>query len=189
MSDNQIIEYIKIGKDDKAFLVLYKYFAPIKKMIVSKGGKMEDAQDVFQDSLIILHKKIMKGEFRLTSKLSTYLYSVCRYLWKDQLQKKSKNSIVEFNEEIDTAEISGLEEIMEKENRIKIAEKIVSELGERCRELLLLFYSGTLKLKEIALKMGYNSENTAKNQKYKCLESAKRKLQEIQQADKNPKIL
>jgi hypothetical protein len=30
--------------------------------------------------------------------------------------------------------------------------------------------------------MGYTSENTAKNQKYKCLEGAKNKLKELKQA-------
>ncbi len=181
MTDTQIIELILTGKDDKAFLALYKYFNPIKKMVISKGGRPEDAQDIYQDALIILHKKIMEGDFKLTAKLSTYLYSICRYLWKDQLKKNSKLQSVEFNEEIDAVDLNGLEEIIEKENKIKVAEKIVSELGERCRELLLLFYSGTMKLKDIALKMGYNSENTAKNQKYKCLEAAKKKLEEVQQ--------
>ncbi|WP_315821201.1 hypothetical protein [Paraflavitalea speifideaquila] len=55
------------------------------------------------------------------------------------------------------------------------------ELGERCRELLLLFYNGGLKLKDIAARMGYSSENTAKNQKYKCLEAARNKLKELKQ--------
>jgi hypothetical protein len=39
-----------------------------------------------------------------------------------------------------------------------------------------------MKLKDIAAKMGYSSENTAKNQKYKCLEAAKNKLKEMKQA-------
>jgi RNA polymerase sigma factor (sigma-70 family) len=181
MTDIQIIENIKNGKDDAAFLALYKYFPQIRKMVLSKGGKAEDAQDIYQDALIILHKKIMEGNFKLTSKLNTYLYSVCRYIWKDQQKKNSKLPSFEFNEETDTIDVSGLEEMVEKENRIKVAEKIISELGERCKELLLLFYSGTMKLKDIAVKMGYNSESTAKNQKYKCLETAKKKLQEIQQ--------
>jgi RNA polymerase sigma factor (sigma-70 family) len=181
MTDNQIIENIKNGKDQKAFLALYKYFPVIKKMILSKGGKIEDAQDIYQDSLIILHKKIMVGDFKLTAALSTYLYSVCRFLWKNELTKRNKNRIVQFDDAQDEIKIEdGLVEFIEKENRIKIAEKIISDLGERCKELLILFYSGTMKLKDIAKKMGYTSENSAKNQKYKCLEAAKKKLQEIQ---------
>jgi hypothetical protein len=39
-----------------------------------------------------------------------------------------------------------------------------------------------MKLKNIALKMGYSNEATAKNQKYKCLEAAKNRLRELKQA-------
>jgi DNA-directed RNA polymerase specialized sigma24 family protein len=71
---------------------------------------------------------------------------------------------------------------MEKENGARLAERALMQLGERCRELLVLFYNRRLKLKEIAQIMGYTSENTAKNQKYKCLEGAKNKLKELKQA-------
>ncbi|MGZ4115910.1 MAG: RNA polymerase sigma factor, partial [Bacteroidia bacterium] len=69
---------------------------------------------------------------------------------------------------------------IEAEGQFKLAEKVISELGERCKELLILFYFHSKKLKDIASKMGYNSENTAKNQKYKCLEAAKNKLKALQ---------
>jgi DNA-directed RNA polymerase specialized sigma24 family protein len=69
---------------------------------------------------------------------------------------------------------------VETENKYKPAEKVIADLGERCKELLLLFYFESLKLKDIAKKMGYNSENTAKNQKYKCLETAKNRLKALQ---------
>jgi len=74
-----------------------------------------------------------------------------------------------------------MEELLEKETRAKLAEQVLNELGQRCRELLLLFYKTGLQLKDIASRMGYNSENTVKNQKYKCLEAAKNRLKELKQ--------
>ena len=53
-------------------------------MIHSNGGRPQDAEDVFQEALIILVGKIRKSDFKLTAKLSTYLFSVCRFLWKDK---------------------------------------------------------------------------------------------------------
>lgn len=182
MTDTEVIELIKKGKDEKAFAALYKYLPMIKKMILAKGGKQEDAKDIYQEALIILYRKATTTDFKLSSKLSTYLYSVCRFLWKDELKRQGRLKTVDFNDEIDASDDTNLEEMVEKENRIKLAEKVIMELGDRCRELLLLFYSGTMKLKAIASKMGYNSENTAKNQKYKCLETAKKRLNELQQA-------
>jgi DNA-directed RNA polymerase specialized sigma24 family protein len=57
-----------------------------------------------------------------------------------------------------------------------LAEKVLQELKDRCRELLLLFYQDKLPLRDIALRMGYTSENSTKNQKYKCLEAARTQL-------------
>ncbi|GAL83213.1 ECF subfamily RNA polymerase sigma-24 subunit [Sporocytophaga myxococcoides] len=179
MSDELIIELIKTNKEDKAFRALYKHFPMIRKMILSNGGKLEDAEDVFQESLIILYKKVRYTEFKLTSKLSTYLYSVCRFLWKDILVKNGRRDFSEIIDLNESSEESIWTELTEPESDLKISEKIINELGNRCKELLILFYIEAMKLKDIASRMGYSSESTAKNQKYKCLESAKKRLKEL----------
>ena len=181
MTDNQIIEEIKNKRNNKAFAALYKSFPMIKKMIMDNRGRKEDAEDIFQEALIVLCVKINETDFKLTAKLSTYLYSVCRFLWNDELKKREKQFAVSFEIGLDKKVEDSIEEIVEGEKKAKLAEKIISELGERCKELLLLFYSESMKLKDIALKMGYSSENTAKNQKYKCLEMAKKNLKESKQ--------
>ena len=88
MDDKIIIELLKSGKQDKAFLKLYKNYPKVEKLILSKGGSKEDAKDVFQEALIIFYEKVCNTEFKLTSAIGTYLYSVCRFLWKDELIKR-----------------------------------------------------------------------------------------------------
>jgi DNA-directed RNA polymerase specialized sigma24 family protein len=88
---------------------------------------------------------------------------------------------VEIDNELIKADEASITELIEEDNQVKQAEKVLNELGERCRELLLLFYNGGIRLKDIARKMGYSSEATAKNQKYKCLEAARLKLKESKQ--------
>jgi len=182
MQDQKIIELIRLNRHDKALLALYKNFPAVRKMIRSKGGNGQDAEDVFQEALIILCRKIKETEFILHAQLSTYLFSVCRFLWKDELKKRNKLTDLDFETGFSAAEERQWEGWTEDETRINLAEKVVRELGDRCREILLLFYNGGMKLKDIAAKMGYSSENTAKNQKYKCLEAAKNKLKEMKQA-------
>jgi len=181
MNDPQIIELIRIGKSDRALNALYKHFPMMRKMVRSRGGNAEDAEDIFQEALILLVGKIRKGDFVLTAQLSTYLFSVCRFLWKDELKKRRHFVATDFETGLTGAEELELETAVEREERAKLAEKALATLQERCRELLLLFYEGRLKLKDIAVKMGYSSENTAKNQKYKCLEGAKSRLKELKQ--------
>lgn len=179
MEDQKIIALIKENKNSKAFEQLYKYFPMVRKMVLSRGGKKEDAEDIYQEGLIILCRKIKDPNFILTSKLSTYLYSICQLVWKDELRRRQKQEFVSFDTALVKEDEDNILQTMYKESDAKLAENVIAELGERCRELLMLFYLGSLKLKTIAEHMGYSSENTAKNQKYKCLEAAKLKLKEL----------
>jgi RNA polymerase sigma factor (sigma-70 family) len=181
MTDQAIVELIRTDQSDRALNALYKDFPMIQKLIRSKGGDKKDAEDLFQEALIILIRKIRGSDFKLTAHLSTYLYSVCRFLWKDQLKKQSREVPYDLHTGLTEPEELELYTIVEEEERVKLAEKVLGELKDRCRDLLLLFYEGRLKLKDIAARMGYNSENTAKNQKYKCLEVAKNRLKELKQ--------
>lgn len=179
MQDKRIIELIRTNKEGKALTELYRHFPMMRKMILSKGGNKEDSEDIFQEALIILCRKVKEQGFELRSQLSTYLFSVCRYLWKDELKKRKPVMVVDFETGFNPDEEQGWEVFVEQEKRARMAEKVLNELGDRCRELLLLFYNAGLRLKDIASRMGYNSESTAKNQKYKCLEGARNRLKEL----------
>lgn len=179
MNDEQVIQLIRTGKSDRALDVLYKNFPAVRKLIRAGGGNSADAEDIFQESLIILVRKIRDTDFRLTAQLSTYLFSVCRFLWNDELKKRKRQPMTEPG--TDEPAEQEWQSTREKEALAQLAEKALHQLQDRCRELLLLFYEGRWKLKDIAAKMGYSSESTAKNQKYKCLESAKNKLKELKQ--------
>ena len=181
MYDYKIIELIQAGNPDKALAALYKHFPMIRKMVLSNGGNQQDAEDIFQESLIILCRKVKDPGFHLTALLSTYLYSVSRFLWKDELKRRKPFTQVNLDTGFDEMEEKEIENMVDQESRAKLAEKILDEMGERCRELLFLFYKTGLKLKDIASKMGYSSESVAKNQKYKCLEGARNKLKEMNQ--------
>jgi len=179
MPDQQILDLIRNGNSDKALATLYHHYPMIRKMIRTHGGSSADAEDIFQEALILLVRNVRQPIFTLTSKLSTYLYGIARYLWQDELRRRHRPIPHELMQ--DEGDIEPLTAAMEKEQQARLAEKVLNELGDRCRELLLLFYHGGLKLKDIASKMGYSTENTAKNQKYKCIEAAKLRLQELKQ--------
>lgn len=177
MEDQKIIELIRNRQQDKVFMKLYNYYPVVEKMILANGGRSEDAEDIYQEALLVFYKKAGSADFRLTSSINTYLYSISRFMWGDQLKKKRNLAYVPMTEDPLVTEF--VPEI-EAQELYKPAEKAIQELGARCKELLILFYYKSMKLKDIASKMGYNSENTAKNQKYKCLEAAKNKLKAFQ---------
>ena len=144
-----------------------------RKMVRTYGGNTADAEDIFQEALVILVRNVQEKNLNLTSKLSTYFYGITRLLWKEELRRRSRPIPPDLVQDgIDHSYI-------EEEERARLAEKALDGLGHRCRELLLLFYHAGVKLKDIATKMGYNREETAKNQKYKCLEAAKLRFREL----------
>ncbi|WNH13890.1 RNA polymerase sigma factor [Thalassobellus suaedae] len=168
MNDKKILELFKDGQRENAFSKLYSLYPKIEALVLSKGGQKQDALDVFQEALIILNRNLEKSDFKLTSSFYTYLYSVSRFIWKDAQKKFSKEELHNLND----TEVEYFNSVLE-EKKYQLAEHAFLELGERCQQLLQLFYNKAMSFKEIAKVMQFKSEKIAKNQKYKCLTKAK----------------
>jgi RNA polymerase sigma factor (sigma-70 family) len=172
MKDQQIVEWIRNGKEQKAYQKLYANFSSIRKMIRENGGNKEDAEDIFQEALIIFSRKCDDPSFVLTSTAGTYLFSVSRFLWSDELRRRGK-SLVAVAGAVAEDEFNDVENLIHQEEKFKNAENVLNKIGEKCLQLLKYFYLENKSMKEIAKKMELTSEKIAKNQKYKCLERAK----------------
>ncbi len=181
LSDVNILQLLRNGTDDKALAALYSHLPGIRRMIRFHGGRREDADDMFQEALIIFCRKAGDPQFRLSSGIYAYLYSVCRLLWSEELRRRGRQPLVDT--EAPGIADAGILEMLENERRYRLAESIVDRLADRCRELLQLFYTTPLKLRDIAAKMNYASEQSAKNQKYKCLETAREQFRQALQSE------
>ena len=171
MKDSEIISKIRKGQTERPIKELYKEFPKIKANILSSGGDVEIAEEIFHDSLILLIEKVSNPKFELTSKLTTYLYGINRFMWKNEARKRQKNPELEWKDTlILTAE--DLDYDTEKEEKIKMLESILSQITERCKKLFELFYFRKENMKTIAEKLKFSSVNSAKTQKYKCMEKA-----------------
>lgn len=171
MTDQEIIKAIKNGKREKALKELYAEYPKIKVNILSSGGDEMIARQLFHDSLILLVEKVSKPDFELTAKLSTFLYGINRFLWKNELRKRQKNPELEWKDTlILSAEDIGYNE--EKEEKIKLLERILTQVTEKCKKIFELFYFKKESMADIAKKLEFSSINSAKTQKYKCMEKA-----------------
>jgi RNA polymerase sigma factor (sigma-70 family) len=166
MTDNEIIEHLKNNKYGKALNGLYNLLPSIKKYISANNGTADDAQDIFQDALVVLYKKIHTGEFNLTVPLKTYLHAVVKNLWLQELRRRKK--ILITDSENDTADFA-----IDEEPVFGNAEAAFNLLGEKCKQLLTLFYFSKKSFREIAAVLAFSDEKIAKNQKYRCIEKAK----------------
>ena len=166
MTDNDIIGHLQNNLYSKAINGLYGLMPAVKKYILANNGNAEDAQDIFQDSLVILYKKVQAGNLILTVPLKTYLFAINKNCWLQELRRRNKFPLAaEEKESIDM--------ISDDEPELSIAEAAFSLLGEKCRQLLILFYFKKKSFKEIASLLSFSDEKVAKNQKYRCIQKAK----------------
>jgi RNA polymerase sigma factor (sigma-70 family) len=171
LKDLEIISKIRKGQTERAIKVLYKEFPKVRANILASGGDHEIAEEIFNDSLILLIEKVSEPTFELTSKLSTYLYGINRFMWMNEARKRCKSPESEWRDTlILTAE--DLDFNQEKENELHSLEIVLDQISERCKKLFELFYFQKNDMKMIAEKLEFSSVNSAKTQKYKCMERA-----------------
>ncbi len=174
-TDSKIIEGIVSG-DEMALRVLYKlYYSIIYKFIVNNQGSDDDAKDIYQEGIIIVHHNIKQGIFKQESGLKTYLYSICRRLWLTELKNKERHHtrVIDTNASIEMSS-DKLEELENNAVQFKHLAKCLDKLGDPCKTILHDFYISHLSMQEIADKMNYTNMDNAKTQKYKCLQRLKK---------------
>jgi len=169
MSDEELIKGIRNHDSDVLRYIYKKYFETVKNFVRKNNGSDDDAQDIFQESIIILFKKIEENSLELTCSLGTFLFSICRLLWLKQLEKRRIR-----NE--DASADDDLEELLgasgsnfELNDEYKLYQEHFSRLPKDCQRVLRLFLE-KVPLKEVADIMGYKSEQYAKKRKLECKE-------------------
>ncbi len=176
-TDEELITGIKNKNDKIVSHVINDNINKIKQLVLLNNGSESDAQDVFQEALIVLYRKTHEKNFQLTCSLGTYLYSIARLLWLKELSKRSKGAFVNVDENIDfvidnNAEI---QETIQKNERLRLFREKYEELSDDCKKVLQMFLM-EIPLKEITRIMGYSSEQHTRNRRYRCKEALIKKI-------------
>lgn len=162
------------ANNECAFGILYdKYFILTKKYILNNSGTSDDAQDVFQDAMMVLFEKLADENFQTYTCLSNYVMGITKNLWLKKL--KNKQFYLEFpdqyyktnHEEIDIA-IENERDYMDK-----LADYL-QVISSHCQNLISDIYFKNKNIDEIREKYNYTSKHNAQNQKHKCVEQIKK---------------
>jgi RNA polymerase sigma factor (sigma-70 family) len=151
--------------------IFKNFYSKINFFIKKNSGDDDDANDIFQEAIIIIYRKLKANELVLDCSFETYLYSVCRFLWLKQLEKRKieKDNIKDNHEFNDEIYDDSLEKIAELNERHKLYQKHFANLGKDCQKILQLYFD-KVPLKNIAQIMGFKSERYAKKRKFFCKE-------------------
>ncbi len=150
----------------------------VGSFILSNNGNASEAKDIFQESIIAFYENVLAGKFKGESKIGTYLYAIARFKWLNHLKQrsnelKSNEIMIDRNEIEKDAQV----QLIAKEYRAQVM-KVMSAVGEQCKELLIATIYHDQSMKEIVSQGKYSNEQIARNKKYKCLKHLREILQE-----------
>lgn len=148
---------------------LYQNWPDLKRFMKSIGCPSADAEDLFQESLLIYTRKLEDPTFSLSVEPYYYVKNTCKFLWYNQARKEGKNPKFELPEDVTDYE----DDWFNKEMKLQSIEKAIGQIGKQCQQLLKMFYGLGQNMVDIAEKMGFRNDNVAKAQKYRCVNKVK----------------
>ena len=177
MSDQEIISQLKKGNE--IYLKhLYQHLDMIKAWVLKNNGNEDDALDVFQEALIVFYKNLIGNTYEAKSKISTYLFAICKRQWYNQLNRRLKyeHPDIQWNENRDVDDAFEIEMTHAGPTLKKYINKALDALGDPCKSLLEASIYLKLKMQEIADQFGYADAHSARQQKLRCLKRLRKDI-------------
>ena len=172
-------EGVKRQLVEKKLFEHFFYLVRIARKKYNLSG--EDCASVYSDTIMAVIHNIISGKFEGRSSLKTYTYQILMNKSVDSIRKNTTNKTVYDSNVMErmTASLPDkarniVQQLIERGNRFALAKQI-RELGDKCRQLLLLFEDG-FSDKEIAHEMGYNSPDVVKTSRLRCLDKLREKV-------------
>lgn len=158
-------------------------FPAVRRHVRRRGGTDPDAQDVFQDALVVLFERAVNNRLVLTASASSYLLGVARNLWRREVERRSQRPLAALAAEHEQAAAEIPADPLAETADPPAVRDYVERLGEKCKAILLSFYYFQEPLEQIAGALGYGSVRSATVQKFKCLERLRKAVRAVFQPE------
>lgn len=170
--ESRLLEKIKSGDAHVLEDIYSRYRSDFLAFAANFSIGAEDAQDIYQDAVIVLYENIVSGRLKqMSSTLKTYLFAIGKYkIFNMKKGVLASTDIGHLENMVDENQFDGL---MLRETQIKKMEEAYQNLGSKCREILRLFYYESLSIDEIRTRLGYQSKDVVKSQKSRCIRQIK----------------
>lgn len=179
--DSELVENLKAGQRmDESIKAIYRsHFESLCWYVMNNSGSRQDAEDIFQEVVVNFIDMVQKDKFRGESTIKTFLFSLNRYTWLNELKRRGRAMVREekYERGQERVEMDTSHFIADREGKSEVL-RIVGELGETCRKILLLFYYENMSMKEILDVTDYETEQVVRNKKYKCLKQLEQMIME-----------
>lgn len=172
MTDSELLRLVQSGDPSGLSFVYEKY----RKEYINWIRRFsrcdhDDATEYYQATIVIFYENVMNGKLsQLQSSLKTYLFGIGKNLVLHEHRRSQRSTKVkaEFHVQMHLADTQ--QELLSEENDLSLVHRCFERIGDPCHKLLQLFYFNEKSMEEISAELGYKNPETAKNQKYKCME-------------------
>jgi len=184
MTDSELVHLVRSGDVAGLSFVYEKYRKEFIGWIRKFSNcSLEDAQEYYQAATVILYENIMSDKVtELQSSLKTYLFGIGKNLTYQhhRIVKRQEKAKAEYMLEVELVGDSRV--ALQTEHDLNVVARCLTLIGEPCRQLLDFFYFSKKSMEEISSAMGYKNPETAKNQKYKCMERLRKLVDDERKA-------
>lgn len=167
-SDQEIIRRIREGDETALVEVYQNNITMVNKFIRENSGYPEDAEDMLQEAIVILWENVQKNDFDLTSKISTYLYSIVRNRWFREISRRKIGKMGNIDDYVIVEESKDALKNVIRNEEYKMILECINMLGPTCKKILSLFYLEEKGMDEIARLLGFSNADVAKAKKWQC---------------------
>lgn len=137
-------------------------------MVKNQHGQECDANDIFQETIIIFYKKAKSSEVDKTTIVLPFLMATAKIIWQKNSRERQSEHIVGLDSE-EIIDNSSIYEAYKTNKRKDLFYKHFKMLTPECQKTLKAFFKG-LSFTEMATKHKFSSEEFARRKKYLCKE-------------------
>ena len=186
--DQQILNGLKAGykartAQEEVLYLQFRYF--IDEGCRKYSLNNDDSSSAYSDAVLSTINNVINDHFDGRSSIKTYLYQIFSNKCIDLVRKNTTNK-QSVHQSTSAPELLGhlpdgvrgtIEKLIDEQKR-KAVKIYLATIGEKCKEILLLFEDG-LTDREIAEELSYNTAAVAKTTRLRCLEKLRGNMSDL----------
>jgi RNA polymerase sigma factor (sigma-70 family) len=157
---------------EEAFNHLFtENFSWLLRYVQQNSGNASDAEDIFQESLFAAWVNLKEGRFTGNKdQFNAYFRRICQNKWINQLNSAHRTK-TSYRDDFNGIEPPAEESIADGQSNEEsiLLRKCFEGLGEKCKNVLGLFYYKQQPMSKIAELTG-DTEDSIKTIKYRCMQ-------------------
>lgn len=168
-SADEIIQGI-IDRNERVIYYIYEEnYRIIQHLVKTNNGNNADADDIFQEALMVIYHKIIDKNLNLYVSFGTYIYAIAKRIWQNELKRRSQKAC-NLEDCDDLLDDEDIEKELIKNEKHKLVWRHFEKLSKDCQKIIRLFIEGH-NITEVTKIMNFSSEQHTKNRRLRCKNS------------------